>query len=171
MTIRTADLRDIPELVVLFRTVHSLHATALPALFTKEPPAKAVEAEFKQMVEDPKAMVLLAEDPSPCGYIYAQFLEREDSWFWRAGRICNIGHVVVRSDRRRKGVARALISRILSEASAKGYTRVELDVWSFNQEARTAFQKLGFQVFNERLEFRRIEPDHATPPTAANSHG
>ncbi len=162
MTIRIAESRDIPAIVELFPTVQSLHAIAEPTLFTKEPLPEVVAAEFKKMSEDSDALLLLAEDPTPCGYAYAKFVDREEGWFWHAHRVCYISHVAVRSDRRRRGVARSLILRLLSEASARGYSRIELDVWRFNQDAKIAFQQLGFEVFNERMEFRKREPNKRT---------
>ncbi len=62
MTIRIADLHDIPALIALFRTVQSLHATAEPTLFTKEPLPEVVATEFRKMMEDSNALLLLAED-------------------------------------------------------------------------------------------------------------
>ena len=171
MKIRIADVGDIPALIALFRSVHSLHATAYPTLFRIEPLEEVVATKFKKMIEDSAALLVLAEDPAPCGYIFAQFIDQEESWFWHAHRICNISHVVVRSDRRRRGVAGSLISRTLSEASARGYARIELDVWSFNSDAKNAFQKLGFEVFNERMEFRKKEPNQTPEPTAAAGRG
>jgi hypothetical protein len=114
MNIRSADLRDIPALIELFPAVQSLHATAEPALFTKTPLPEVVATEFRRMMEDSNALLLIAEDTTPCGYAYAKFIDRDDGWFSHAHRVFYISHVVVQSDMRRRGVARSLISRLLS---------------------------------------------------------
>lgn len=169
MTIRVANLRDIPALITLFPAVQSLHAKAEPSLFTKRPLPKLVATEFRKMMEDPKALLILAEDDVPCGYAYAKFVDRDEGWFWLAHRVCYISHVVVHRDMRRRGVARSLVSRLLTEASARGYDRIELDVWSFNQDAKSAFQKLGFAVFNERMQYIKKPPNKPVQRTGARA--
>ncbi len=36
----------------------------------------------------------------------------------------------------------------MDKANSRGYERIDLDVWSFNQDAQAAFQKLGIEVYN-----------------------
>lgn len=155
MKIRSAGLPDIETLITLNSFVQSLHASAIPLLFKDKPAAADIATAFQKMLSDPSAIWLLAEDEQPLGYLYAQFHEREENWFRPATRICNISHIVVSPHARRKGVAKNLIAALAQEANQRGFTRIELDVWSFNHEARAAFIKLGFHVFNERMELRR----------------
>ena len=154
MRIRRSTREDVPALVDLNTIVQSLHADALPALFRKDCPRAVVMDAFERMLDDPKALWLIAEDKEPCGYIYAEFRDREESWFRPAHRICNISHIAVRRDHRKAGVARALIEAVRKEADVRGYRRIELDVWSFNGKARKAFEHLGFRVFNERMAWQ-----------------
>ena len=48
-------------------------------------------------------------------------------------------------------MATKLLSAALKAARSRGIIRVELDVWSFNSEARHFYLKNGFEVFNERM--------------------
>ena len=50
-----------------------------------------------------------------------------------------------------EGIARALIEEAKHRAMHKGMSRLELDVWSENKEAKAAFQALGFTTFNEKM--------------------
>jgi diamine N-acetyltransferase len=165
MKIRPANLPDVEDLVSLNGHVQSIHAAAVPSLFLNQPLAFEVASAFRKMLEDPAAVLLVAEEKLPCGYLYAQFYDRPENWFRPAFRICNISHISVHPDARRKGVARRLIAAIVAEAEKRGFNRIELDVWSFNQDARAAFKQLGFQVFNERMELKRA--DQALEPAAA----
>jgi ribosomal protein S18 acetylase RimI-like enzyme len=153
MTIRRATTDDLAVLMDLNDHVQSLHAAALPLLFRSSPPAAEVAAAFKRMIEDPMAVWLIAEEGCACGYLYAQFRNREKNWARPAFGVCNISHVAVHPDFRRRGVARSLVETILAEAQQRGFARIELDVWSSNAEARAAFGQLGFAVFNERMEY------------------
>ncbi len=153
MKIRVATTEDVPTLARLNGTVQRIHAQAIPKLFRCDAPRALVEAGFREMVSDPSAFWLIAEDPEPIGYLYATFRDREETWFRPAHKICNISHVSVERGDQRCGIGRALIERLFQEAASRGYDRVELDVWSFNAEAKQAFERLGFRVFNERMVY------------------
>jgi ribosomal protein S18 acetylase RimI-like enzyme len=155
MTIRPATVLDVDALVFLNEAVQALHAAAIPSLFRTGPPAAEVGGAFRTAIEDPAAVWLLAEDGRPCGFLHAQFQERQENWCRPAIRMCYIHQIGVHSQWRRKGVARQLVAATVAEAEKRGIARIELDVWSFNQNAREAFRRLGFQVFNERMELKR----------------
>jgi ribosomal protein S18 acetylase RimI-like enzyme len=165
MKIRPANLLDVEDLVSLNGHVQSIHAAAVPSFFRNQPPAFEAAGAFRRMLEDPAAVLLIAEERLACGYLYAQFHDRPENWFRPAFRVCNLSHLSVHPDARRKGVARRLIAAIVAEAEKRGFARIELDVWSFNHDARAAFRQLGFQVFNERMELKRA--DQAPEPAAA----
>jgi ribosomal protein S18 acetylase RimI-like enzyme len=160
MNIRPATPLDLEALVSLNHHVQSLHAAAHPALFRGNAPHEETIAAFRKMIEDPAALWLLAETNQPAGYLYAQFHDRPQTWFRPAHRICNISHVAVHPSHRRLGIARQLVAALIVEADARGFGRIELDVWSFNQEARATFDRLGFEVFNERRVLDRSKRFH-----------
>lgn len=40
-----------------------------------------------------------------------------------------------------------------SDARAKGFSRVELDMWTFNEPALRFYESIGFQTFRRFLEW------------------
>ena len=52
---------------------------------------------------------------------------------------------------RRKGIAHGLMERIRTEARKRGMTKIELDVWAFN-DALDFYESEGFHVFRRFLE-------------------
>lgn len=175
LKIRAAGMRDIDALVSLSGHVQSLHAAAHPSLFRSRPPADEVAEAFGKMLENPGGVWLVAEDEAMCGCLYAQFHDRQENWCRPAFRFCNISHIVVHPDARRKGVARRLIDAIIEEAEKRGVQRIELEVWSFNQPAREVFRRLGFQMLSERMELTRPSKATLTQPASKasrrRSHG
>jgi ribosomal protein S18 acetylase RimI-like enzyme len=153
MKIRKATLADIPALVALNESVQELHANALPERFRRNPPAEIVERAFRTMLEAPSAywLVAEAEEGQPMAFLSAEFREREESWCAVAQRVGYLGGIAVASPFRRQGVARALVEELQREAAARGVTQIELDVWSFNEEARQVFARLGFRGVMERM--------------------
>lgn len=66
---------------------------------------------------------------------------------FRAKPLLNIHDVVVHTDYRRKGVARTLFAAVETEALARGYCKVTLEVLSGNQVARAAYEAFGFRPY------------------------
>jgi ribosomal protein S18 acetylase RimI-like enzyme len=95
--------------------------------------------------------VLLAEEAEPAGYLWAQFQNRLANWAQRELHLLYIHHLVVAPKFRRQGVGTLLMSAALAAAKNKGIERVELDVWSFNLEAKHFYAKHGFKIFNEKM--------------------
>ena len=164
MNIRRAIPSDIPALVGLNRIVHAMHVAAIPGKFRPDPPDSVVADAFTAAIEAPSSYWLLAEDERPAGFVSAEFRERAETWYMNAHRVCYIGGLVVLPDRRRRGIARALLAKLKAEASSRGVTQIELDVWTFNREARQAFASLGFHPMMERMTLAASEPENAPQP-------
>jgi GNAT superfamily N-acetyltransferase len=151
MEIRQATIADVPVLVALNRIVHAMHVEAFPGTFRRDPPDEVVSVAFKEAIESPASYWLLAEEERAVAFLSAEFRQRGETWHMPAHRVCYIGGVVVEPDCRRKGIARALLAELKQEALSRGVARIELDVWSFNAEAREAFASLGFRPVMERM--------------------
>jgi diamine N-acetyltransferase len=158
MVIRQAIVSDIPALVALNRIVHAMHAAAFPEKFRQDPPDEVVADAFNDAIDSPAAYWLLAEDGQALGFLSSDFRERAETWCVTAHRMCYIGGVVVMPKCRRKGIAWALLAELKREASCRGVTQIELDVWGFNDEARCAFVSLGFKPVMERMTLSAGRP-------------
>jgi len=150
MNIRRATISDVPALVELNRGTQAMHAAAVPEIFRAAPPDEVVAAAFVSSIQMPSALWLVAEDRDICGYLSADFRELPETWCRVHHRICYIASIAVAPESRRKGTARALVSELKREAEDRGVRRIELSVWSFNEEAKRAFDHLGFRPLMER---------------------
>lgn len=65
--------------------------------------------------------------------------------------MCYLAGIAVAPSFRQRGIARALLAALQQEAQARGVNRIELDVWAFNEQARQAFIKLGFERLSEKM--------------------
>jgi len=81
-------------------------------------------------------VALLAEDEGrPLGCVYANI---------RSGDFGFVFGLYVRPDRRRQGVARALMRAVAEKIAAEGKDYVVLSVDTPNEAARTLYDRLGF---------------------------
>jgi ribosomal-protein-alanine N-acetyltransferase len=66
--------------------------------------------------------------------------------FWRVLDELHINNLAVSPEHRRRGVASALLRRILCEGAALGATRATLEVRRSNGEAQALYERFGFTV-------------------------
>jgi diamine N-acetyltransferase len=161
MKIRVATVSDIPALISLNRIVHRTHAAAFPETFRQNPSDQEVAHAFQAAIEAPSSYWLLAEDEKANAFLSADFRRRDESWCLVAHPVCYIAGIVVAPNCRRKGVARALLAELKLEAIVRGVNRIELDVWTFNHEAKQAFSSLGFHSVMERMMLSALRPEGA----------
>jgi len=65
-----------------------------------------------------------------------------------------IDQIGVQAGYRRTGIGRALVQQVISAARTEGVREVELNSWTFKQEAHRAFANLGFVPKTTRFELR-----------------
>ena len=151
MRVRNATDADLGALLTLNACVQQQHIDALPRLFKTSTEPQEIKDAFKDFISDPNGLVLLAEETEPAGYLFAQFQNHLANWARFELKLLYIQHLIVAPKFRRRGIATKLLSAALDAARSRGIERVELDVWSFNSEARHFYSKNGFKVFNERM--------------------
>ena len=60
--------------------------------------------------------------------------------------------MVVSETFRRQGVATNMIAFIRAFAAEKGFRRIELNMWEFNQDALAFYEAAGFATFRRYME-------------------
>lgn len=53
---------------------------------------------------------------------------------------------------RRQGVATELIAFVREEAQKRGFERVELNMWEFNEGALAFYEAVGFRTYRRYME-------------------
>ena len=153
--IRAAAIGDEAVLAGLNRFVHDLHRARRPEHF-KSTRITELTAWYKSVLERPTTRAWVAEDEGlPVGYPLAIVHDRADNPFTVARRLVEIDQVAVDLNRRRLGVARALIETAVAGARAEGIGHLETTSWSFNDDAHEVLRRLGFRPKTIRFE---LEP-------------
>ena len=63
-----------------------------------------------------------------------------------------IDEIGVDPDCRRQGAGSAMMHFIEAYAKEKGYSRIELNMWAFNEEALAFYEAAGFSTYRRYLE-------------------
>jgi ribosomal protein S18 acetylase RimI-like enzyme len=132
--------------------VQAIHAAALPRRF--KPPGSNTfpPSEVKALLAKPESILLLAHCGSdPAGYAYAELVRRPETSSVYASEVTYLHHISVAESFRKQGVARSLIDALRKRGAEFGITALALDVWSFNEGARSFFRRYGLSTYNERM--------------------
>jgi ribosomal protein S18 acetylase RimI-like enzyme len=152
IAVRKATQADAETLSSLNSDVQTIHWSALPAQFKPPGPDTFPSTATGALLAQPDSLVFIAEiDSLPVGYAYAEVIHRPETSFRYADDLVYLHHISVRPAYRKRGVGRALMAAVRSAASEIGITVLALDVWTFNEEARSFFRRHGFTPSNERL--------------------
>jgi len=123
--VRQAGSEDVPALVVLNRSVQKLHVAHRPDYF-KDADSGSVAEWFSSMLQNPGARVWVGEVGGvPAGYVLMIAHDRPENAFCFGRRFCEIDQIAVSPAFRRRGVARALIERVLNDARLRALGDVE----------------------------------------------
>jgi ribosomal protein S18 acetylase RimI-like enzyme len=155
VTIRAAVLGDEQRLAFLNDFVQDVHVANRPNNFKPTMLDEVVEW-FRSSLRNTSVRIWIAEEGGTgVGYVLTIVQERAENPFCRSHRWCEIDQIAVDPQFRRRGVASALVQKAVIAAAADGIAEVEMSTWSFNEEAQSAFRKLGFVPKVLRWEKRR----------------
>jgi ribosomal-protein-alanine N-acetyltransferase len=73
--------------------------------------------------------------------------------FWRILDELHINNLAVQPERRRQGIASALLTRVLQEGTKLGARRATLEVRQSNERARRLYERFGFAVSGVRRSY------------------
>lgn len=136
--IRSVRPGDYAAVERLLGELHALHVSGRPELFS--PVARHLnEYFFESMLTNEDMIAIAAEcDRELAGVCIASLLNFSGNT--RMKTIC-VDQLVVAKPYRRQGVCRLLLSEMEKRAKRLGAQRLDLIVWSFNQEAIAVYEK------------------------------
>jgi GNAT superfamily N-acetyltransferase len=142
ITVRQAQLPDAALLSGLNAEVQALHAESFPERFKPPGPDTFPAGEVAMLLARPENLFFLAfADQWPAGYAYAEIVRRPETSLTHAYEAVHVHHLLVRGDRRRQGIGTTLLAAARDAGLERGIALLTLDVWSFNQEARSFSEK------------------------------
>lgn len=138
--IRNIKIDDYEIVDNLMQQLHKIHVDGRPDLFTplEHPYTKE---EFEKMVCDNNIISIAAEEENIIVGICFVSIRNKSGMV--SMRTAYMDDLVVTKEFQHKGVARALFKEAESQAKALGANRLDLMVWSFNENAKSFYESLG----------------------------
>ena len=154
MLVRSARREDLPAVNALRRQVNTLHVSGRPDIF--KPGFSEELANFLYTIfEDPGHEILVAEeDGKLCGVAILAEIVRPETFFMWERRYIDVDEFCVDEVFHRRGVGRALIEAAKEAARRRGYDRLELNMWEFNEGALAFYEALGFETYRRYMEIK-----------------
>ena len=152
--VRFAKPEDAEQINALRRQVNELHVIGRPHHF---------KSGFNQELQDHVFLYLTGgigyaavdeEEGQIRGMVLVDYIDRPESPYRYAERFAHIAEICVDEKHRRQGIASAMIDFILDYAKEKGYSRLELNMWEFNQDALAFYEAAGFTTFRRYMEIK-----------------
>ena len=154
ITVRYAHLDELDAINELRREVNELHVNGRPDIFRAGFSDELKNHLYDEYESDENDIVTALCDGRVCGFATVQYIDRPLSAYNRARKIYRVEEFGVAEEYRRRGVGTAIVDFLKKEAGQKGYAKVELDVWEFNEDALKFYEKTGFVTVRRYMEIK-----------------
>ena len=152
MTVRFANENELGRVNELRAQVNALHVAGKPEVFKSGFPQE-LQDYVNVIWNDPNKDIVVAElDGVVCGYAVINYVNRPENPYMFERRYLDIDEFGVDEAFRRRGAATAMIDFIRALAAEKGYSRVELNMWEFNEDALKFYEAVGFTTYRRYME-------------------
>ena len=152
IVVRSARREELERVNELRRQVNDLHVEGRPRHF-KPGFGPELQAHVYDQLESDRFDVLVAEvDGEIAGFATVQFVHRPEGPYTLALDFYHVEEFGVDPTYRRRGVATALVEYMKRDARKRGFNRLDLDVWAFNDDALAFYEAVGFTTYRRYME-------------------
>lgn len=152
MIVRFAKESELDRVNELRKQVNDIHVEGKPDVF-KPGFGQELRDFVKVIWNDPEQEIVVAEDDGViCGFAVLHHIKKPENPFMKERDFIDIDEFCVDKDHRRKGAASEMVSFIKKFAREKGFKRIELNMWEFNQNALAFYEAAGFKTFRRYME-------------------
>ncbi len=150
--VRYAKEWELSRVNELRSQVNAIHAKGEPKIFLPGLGNEMKYFIFKVFENEKSDVIVAVIDGIIRGFVTVEYINKEMSPYSKKRKYYHIVELGVDSAFRRMGVASKIIDFCKQEAKTKGFDRVELDVWEFNEDAMEFYDTVGFKTYRRYLE-------------------
>lgn len=150
--VRFAKEKDLDKINILRKQVNDIHVEGRPDVF-KGGFGKELQDYAKVLINDEKSNIIVVErNGELCGIACVDYVNELETPYGKARSFYYVQEFVVDEKYRRQGVARELFEFMVEDAKKKGFKKIELDVWEFNDSAIEFYHSVGFRQTRRWME-------------------
>lgn len=151
--VRLANYDDLERVNEIRRQVNDVHYNGRPDIF-RPGFCKEMQNIIYEVWEDNNSDVIVSvRDNVICGFATLDYVTKSSSPYSYERHYCNVREFGVDEKFRRKGIATEMFEFIKEHAQNKGFDRIELDIWEFNEAALKFYESVGFKTYRRYMEY------------------
>ncbi len=151
--IRKAEERDAPKIADMLVGIGELHHKGRPDIY-RDNLQKYDEKDIIEILKDAESPIYVAadEDDNVVGYAFCQIKTVTSSSTFVDRKFVYIDDFCVDEKCRKQHIGKKLLNVVTEEAKKSGACAVELNVWEFNENAVSFYEKCGFKTQRREME-------------------
>ena len=154
MEIRFAKESELNRVNELRKQVNDIHVAGKPEVF-KPGFGEELRDYIHEIWRDPEKEIIVADiDGKVCGFAIINHINRPENPFMKERDFLDVDEFCVDKAYRRQGIASELIAFIKDYARERGFSRIELNMWEFNQDALAFYEVVGFETYRRFMEMK-----------------
>lgn len=152
MEIRFAREDELERVNELRKEVNDLHVEGKPDVF-KAGFNDELRDHIYDIWNDPEQEIIVADaDGIICGFAVVHHIYKAENPFMYERDFIDVDEFGVDERFRRQGVATEIITFIKDYTREKGFKRLELNMWEFNQGALEFYEAVGLKTYRRYME-------------------
>ncbi|MBQ8202403.1 MAG: GNAT family N-acetyltransferase [Clostridia bacterium] len=152
MNIRIATEADLPRVNELRAQVSELHAAARPDIFCPSFPDFLADFIHTIHGEESKHILVAERDGKIVAFAVLAEIETLEKPHKPARRYVEVDEFGVDAACHRQGIGRIFFGAIKDFARTRGFDRIELNMWEFNENALKFYEAIGFSTYRRYME-------------------
>ncbi len=150
--IRFANLKDLEQVNIIRKEVNELHVNQVPKVFKAGFSKELEEYASSYINSDDKFLLVYEENNIICSYAMVNIVVKPETPYRHLLKYLEIQEIGTLQTKQRNGFGKQLIQKIKELAKDLGIERIELNMWSFNDNALKFYENLGFKTYRRYLE-------------------
>jgi len=150
--IREATANDYDNLCELFSEIDTLHRVNLPDIFQKPNGAAREKDYYLGLVADENIGLFVVEmDEKLIGFVHVLVRDTPVFPVIIPQHYAVIDGIAVKSEFQNHGIGKMLMEKAQEWATTNGVVFIELNVYEFNKNAISFYERLGYQISSQRM--------------------
>ena len=150
--VRYAKKEELERVNELRKQVSDVHYKGRPDMCRNEFTIEMQNVAYRLWESKDSDVIVAVRDNIICGFASVEYIDKPISPYMFPRRYYHILEFGVDKTYRRKKVATELFEFIREESTLKGFDRLELDVFTFNEGAVKFYESIGFSSYRIYME-------------------
>ena len=150
--IRLATMQDIEQVNIIRKEVNDLHVNGRPDVFKAGFSTEIREYVKCYLNSDDKFLLVCEEDDSICAYAMVNIIIKPETPYLFERKHFEINEIGVLNTKQGKGYGKQIVQGVKDIAKEQNIHRIELNMWTFNEDALKFYEKIGFNTYRRYLE-------------------